>query len=52
MSWPDDWTRYGVREDGTRYELSDTPRYRICGNGVGSVCAQWFAERLSHLEAA
>lgn len=43
MGWPDDFTRYGVKEDGTRYELSDTARYRICGNGVGSPCAEWIA---------
>jgi site-specific DNA-cytosine methylase len=47
MSWPDDHTRYGTREDGTVYELSDTARYRLCGNGVGSVCVQWIAERLA-----
>jgi DNA (cytosine-5)-methyltransferase 1 len=47
MSWPDDWTRYGRKGDGTVYELSDTARYRLCGNGVGSVCVQWIAERLA-----
>ncbi len=47
MSWPDDHTRYGTREDGTVYELSDTARYRLCGNGVGSVQVQWIAERLA-----
>lgn len=46
MSWPDDHTRYGRKDDGTVYELSDTARYRLCGNGVGSVCVQWIAERL------
>jgi DNA (cytosine-5)-methyltransferase 1 len=47
MSWPDEWTRYGRKEDGAVYELSDTARYRLCGNGVGSVCVQWIAERLA-----
>jgi DNA (cytosine-5)-methyltransferase 1 len=46
MSWPDDHTRYGTKDDGTVYELSDTARYRLCGNGVGSVQVQWIAERL------
>ena len=46
MSWPDNWTAEGVREDGTRYALSDTARYRLCGNGVGSVVAQWIGQRL------
>lgn len=32
MSWPDDWTRYG--EAGQ--EVSDTQRYKMCGNGVVS----------------
>ena len=46
MSWPDNWAAEGVREDGTRYALSDTARYRLCGNGVGSVVAQWIGQRL------
>jgi len=47
MGWPDDWTRYGVREDGTRYELSDTARYRICGNGVGAPVSEWIGRRVT-----
>lgn len=47
MSWPDDWTRYGRKDDGTVYELSDTARYRLCGNGVGSVCVEWIGARLA-----
>jgi DNA (cytosine-5)-methyltransferase 1 len=46
MSWPDQWTATGRKEDGTTYQLSDTARYRLCGNGVGSVCAEWIAKRL------
>jgi site-specific DNA-cytosine methylase len=34
MSLTDDWTRYGIKPDGTQYELSDSARYRLCGNGV------------------
>lgn len=47
MSWPDQWTATGCKEDGTEYALSDTARYRLCGNGVGSVCVAWFAQRLA-----
>lgn len=47
MSWPDGWTATGTKEDGTVYQLSDTARYRLCGNGVGSVCVAWFAKRLA-----
>lgn len=46
MSWPDMWTATGTKDDGTTYALSDTARYRLCGNGVGSVCAEWIARRL------
>ena len=46
MSWPDQWTATGRKDDGTEYQLSDTARYRLCGNGVGSVCAEWIAKRL------
>jgi len=51
MGWPDDWTRYGLKEDGTVYAMSDTARYRMCGNGVGSPCAAWIAGRLQAWEA-
>ncbi len=47
MSWPDDHTRTGIDEKGREYELSDTARYRLCGNGVGSPCAAWIAGRLA-----
>lgn len=45
MSWPDGHTAYGVTDHGVRYALSDTARYRLCGNGVASVQVQWIAER-------
>jgi DNA (cytosine-5)-methyltransferase 1 len=51
MSWPDQWTATGRKADGTLYALSDTARYRLCGNGVGSVCAQWIAGRFLDQEA-
>jgi site-specific DNA-cytosine methylase len=47
MSWPDSWTATGRKEDGSVYALSDTARYRLCGNGVGSVCAEWIGKRLA-----
>lgn len=40
MSWPDDWTRYGdfggVLEPTLPSEISDSQRYKMCGNGVVS----------------
>jgi len=35
MSWPDDWTRWGIKY-GEKVEMSDTQRYKMCGNGVVS----------------
>jgi DNA (cytosine-5)-methyltransferase 1 len=51
MGWPDQHTAHGVNEDGTAYALSDTARYRLCGNGVGTPVAAWIADRLVTLEA-
>ena len=36
MSWPDSWTQWGINEKGEKVEISDTQRYRMCGNGVVS----------------
>jgi DNA (cytosine-5)-methyltransferase 1 len=46
MGWPDDWTRWGVKESGVRYELKDTPRYKLCGNGIGREWMEWISLRL------
>jgi len=40
MSWPDDWTRYGINDKGERFEISDSQRYKMCGNGVVSNVVQ------------
>ncbi len=34
MGWPDNWTEYGMEEDGKVVELSDNARYNLIGNGV------------------
>ena len=39
MGWPDEHTRW--RADGT--EVSDSARYRMCGNGVASPVAAYVA---------
>lgn len=48
---PDDWTRYGRREDCGLYELADGPRYRMIGNGGAVPLVEWIAGRIT-LEAA
>ena len=34
MGWPDNWTKWGIDENGNTVELSDTQRYNLIGNGV------------------
>ena len=46
MSWPTGWTEFGVNEEtGEEVKMADTHRYRMCGNGVVSNVAEWFAIR-------
>lgn len=40
--WPDDWTRWTA---GGRV-ISDSHRYRMCGNGVVSTVAEWIGHRI------
>ena len=47
MSWPDGHTATGIDEQGRKYRLADTPRYKLCGNGVGSVVAEWIGRRIA-----
>lgn len=48
MTWPDDWTRYGVTESGERIELSDRARYTLCGNGVVTAAVRPILDILTH----
>ena len=34
QGFPDDWTKYGEDEHGMRVDISDTQRYKMCGNAV------------------
>ena len=48
MSWPDEWTLWGhiEVEGGMRVMVSDTQRYKMCGNGVVSKVLEAIIERL------
>jgi len=46
MGWPDGWTAQGLDAQGRPYALSDTARYKACGNGVASPVAAWIGFRL------
>lgn len=44
---PDNWSKYGVDENGKVYELSDSARYRIQGNGVALPFWSWLLKRIA-----
>jgi DNA (cytosine-5)-methyltransferase 1 len=46
MGWPDNHTA-----TGTNGPVSDTNRYKMCGNGVASPVAQWIGEHLMGLRS-
>ena len=44
MGWPDNHTSIG-----TNGPVSDTNRYKMCGNGVASPVAQWIGQHLMRI---
>jgi len=42
MAYPDNWTKYGIGDE----PISDTQRYKMCGNGVVSNVVQAVIERI------
>ena len=44
---PDDWSRWGVTEKGEVYELPDSARYRLQGNGIATPFWRWLMKRIS-----
>ena len=47
MGWPEDWTRWTAAGK----EISDSHRYRMCGNGVVAPVAEWIGHRLVAVDA-
>lgn len=46
QGYPDGHTAFGRKEDGTIYKMSDTQRYKQCGNGVSSPVAATILQKL------
>lgn len=44
---PDNWSKYGINEKGDVYELSDSARYRLQGNGIATPFWRWMLKRIS-----
>ncbi len=43
---PDDWTRYGRKDSGKVYEVADSPRYEMIGNGGAVPIVEWLGRRM------
>lgn len=48
QGFPDDWTRYGADDE----ELTDSARYRMCGNAVAVPCIEWIGRRLMEAQCS
>ena len=46
MSWPDNHTKYGIDDKGNKVEISDSQRYKMCGNGVVSNVVKRLAQEM------
>ena len=44
---PDNRSKYGVNKKGEVYELSDSARYRLQGNGIATPFWRWLMKRIS-----
>lgn len=49
QGFPDDWTRYGIDENGKKVTISDTQRYKMMGNAVTVSVAEWIGKRIAKL---
>lgn len=50
MTWEDGWTKYGINEKGETIEISDSQRYKMCGNGVISAVVESIATAIKNAE--
>lgn len=46
QGYPDNYTQYGRKEDGTITNISNAQRFKMCGNGVSSPVAKAIIEHL------
>jgi DNA (cytosine-5)-methyltransferase 1 len=46
QDFPDNWTKWGINEKGQKMEMSDTQRYKMCGNAVTVSVIEAIVKRL------
>ena len=49
MSWSDNYTKYGYYGGTNTKEVTDSQRYKMCGNGVVSDCVYPLAEKIKEM---
>ena len=47
QGFPDNWSKYGLYEDGKVRELSDSARYRLQGNSIARPFWSWLTRRIA-----
>ena len=47
QGFPDNWSKYGLYEDGKVKELSDSARYRLQGNSIARPFWKWLTRRIA-----
>ncbi len=48
QGFPDNWTKYGIDDNGNQVEISDTQRYKTLGNAVSVPVVKWVAEHITN----
>ena len=47
QGFPDDWSKYGMTEDGKVIEMSDSTRYKLQGNSIARPFWTWMLRRIA-----
>lgn len=50
QGFSDDWTRWGINENGEKIEIFDSARYRCLGNAVTVNVISWIGRRIMEFE--
>ena len=46
QGFPDNWTKYGIDQNGKTIQISDSQRYKVLGNAVTTTVIKVIGERL------
>jgi site-specific DNA-cytosine methylase len=46
MGWSDNWTKFGLTSTNLKYQISDTQRYKMCGNSIVSIVPKVILDKI------